>query len=202
MQSASTSSHYPAHKSPNKKERRPSTLLEPLPRGTIERCLSDAPLRERGPSTASIVQEPRGSGWQISRKQYERLRVVQIVFMAVVAAAVFSRRNCKREPGIGSRNEPSSYRGDSAPARNRRRKSRVTDLRQMIVGFCVPSDSIASATAQRSALDAIQRQGVPAEGPTEARIVTGQRQQLVTTERRHAIMCSRVSRISCASHCM
>ena len=34
--------------------------------------------------------------------------------------------------GIGSRNELSSYRGDSAPARNRRRKSRGADARQMI----------------------------------------------------------------------
>ena len=37
--------------------------------GSIERYLADAPSRERGSSTASIDQEPEGSGLPFSRKQ-------------------------------------------------------------------------------------------------------------------------------------
>lgn len=47
----------------------PRPLLKPRPRGTNEQHLADAPFRERGPSTASLVQEPRGSGWSVLRKQ-------------------------------------------------------------------------------------------------------------------------------------
>src|SRR5947209_6064449 len=47
-----------------------------------------------------LLQEPCGSGWSFSGKQYERLRVVQIVFMAVVAAESCLSYFCQTVSGI------------------------------------------------------------------------------------------------------
>lgn len=53
--------------------------------GPTERYQADAPFRERGSSTASVDQEPEGSGWLFSWKQKSDAHAsVQIVFMAVV----------------------------------------------------------------------------------------------------------------------
>ncbi len=64
----------------------PSTLLEPLPRGTIERYLADAPFGARSKHRFDSSRAVTDSGWQFSRKQYGRSRVVQLDSLAVVAA--------------------------------------------------------------------------------------------------------------------
>src|SRR5262249_4049099 len=48
----------------------PRPLPEPRPRGSKEQHLADAPFRERGPSTASLLQGPCGPGWSFSGKQF------------------------------------------------------------------------------------------------------------------------------------
>lgn len=46
----------------------------PLRQGTTEQHKADAPLRGRGPSTASVVWEPKGSKSQFPKKQFLTLR--------------------------------------------------------------------------------------------------------------------------------
>src|SRR5690348_13124950 len=52
-----------------KRSVKPRPFAEPPRRGTIEQHKADAPFRERGPSTASMVQESKDSGSRVSAKQ-------------------------------------------------------------------------------------------------------------------------------------
>lgn len=57
-----------------------TTLVPRTPtKGRMKQCMADAPLRERGPSTAFMLQEPEGSGWSFSEKQFLTLARLQDV---------------------------------------------------------------------------------------------------------------------------
>jgi hypothetical protein len=67
-----------------KEERRTKHAPRTPTTGPTERYLADAPFRERGSSTASVDQEPEGSGWLFSGKQKPDAHAsVRIVFIAV-----------------------------------------------------------------------------------------------------------------------
>ncbi|MDB5345000.1 MAG: hypothetical protein JWP89_3377 [Schlesneria sp.] len=51
-----------------KRSAEPRPLPQPPPRGQTEQHMADAPLRGRGPSTASVCKEPCGSVWRYLRK--------------------------------------------------------------------------------------------------------------------------------------
>ena len=71
----------------------PRPLLTPRPRGTLEQHKARRSLgRERGPSAASSVQEPVGSGWSFVRKQKLDARAsIQIV----IATLRYKGHPCK-----------------------------------------------------------------------------------------------------------
>ena len=70
-----------------KKERRNQGCLRRPDQGALHNSTRpDAPFRERGPSTACIVQEPEGPGWSFVEAETRSSRFVQIVFMAVRSA--------------------------------------------------------------------------------------------------------------------
>ena len=55
---------------PTKKDVEPRPLPEPRPRGTKEQHMADAPSRGVAQGAASLVQEPCGSSWSFSGKQF------------------------------------------------------------------------------------------------------------------------------------
>ena len=67
-------------------------LFGPLRQGATEQRSADAPTRGRGPSTASVVREPEGSGSQFPKKQVLTHARRSIVFIAGAQPDLFSAR--------------------------------------------------------------------------------------------------------------
>ena len=73
-----TTGHNSTINGASKKDAEPRPLAEPPRRGSTKQHKADAPLRERGPSTAFVRQEPKGPGSRISAKQFWRLRAYEL----------------------------------------------------------------------------------------------------------------------------
>jgi len=80
-----------------KKERRTKAAPTTPTKGRLEQHLADAPIRERGPSTASKHQGPISPGWSFCGKQKLDARAsFQIVLWPEFGRKWFSKSDCKR----------------------------------------------------------------------------------------------------------